>query len=203
MEVAEGPSHPTGVVKPAAPETVDVDSDDSLNHKDKAYVARDAGHKLAEKFVSDKGYQLHPIFPSPPPRIERHVELSARSFENQRAEKRDETRSARLRRQNVVGAQTSQFFQVIDVYKKTARGDALPADFDIRGSHSWEEVMLAARNAESKSHHDGSKNLLRKFGRGTQKHANAVRPWLDLIPDGDYTSALCGSLKIAFNVQLN
>lgn len=63
--------------------------------------------------------------------------------------------------------------------------------------------MYAARNAEIKSSHDGSKNILRRFGRGTQKHAITISPWLDLIPNGDYTSALCGSLKIAFSVKMN
>lgn len=62
--------------------------------------------------------------------------------------------------------------------------------------------MEVARAAEAKVDADGSKNLFRKAGRGTQKYATSMRRMIDLVPGGDYTSALCGGLKIAFDVSL-
>ena len=62
--------------------------------------------------------------------------------------------------------------------------------------------MDAARAAEVMVNADGSKNRFRKICRATQNYAIGMKPWLDLIPNGNYTSVLCGGLKIAFGVRI-
>ncbi|KAL8801420.1 MAG: hypothetical protein Q9182_004484 [Xanthomendoza sp. 2 TL-2023] len=72
--------------------------------------------------------------------------------------------------------------------------------FDIRTKHTWEEVLEVAHNAEAKSIADASKNVFRRSGRRTQNYALAMSRIVNLIPGGDYTSILCGGLKIAFSM---
>ena len=100
-----------------------------------------------------------------------------------------------------LSSQTDLFYRVIESYQKHTKGHHLPPDFDIRKAHNWDEVHQAARLAETKHKKDGTRSIFGKIGRGIQRSAPAVEPWLGLIPDGDYTSVLCGGLKIAFRVR--
>ena len=86
------------------------------------------------------------------------------------------------------------------MYQKSTKGRHLPPDFDIKKAHNWDEVHQAAGLAEAKCNKDGTRSIFSKVGRGVQRSAPAVEPWLSLIPDGDYTSVLCGGLKVAFSV---
>ena len=99
-----------------------------------------------------------------------------------------------------LSSQTDLFYQVIEIYQKHTKGRHLPPGFDIRKAHNWDEVHQAARLAETKCKKDGTRSIFGKIGRGIQRSTPAVEPWLGLIPDGDYTSVLCGGLKIAFRV---
>ncbi|KAI4261131.1 MAG: hypothetical protein L6R42_003663, partial [Xanthoria sp. 1 TBL-2021] len=92
------------------------------------------------------------------------------------------------------------FSSVLEAFQQISKGKHLPHGFDLRGKHTWEEVFEAASAAEAKADADGSKNLFRRSGRGIQNYALAMSRVVDLIPGGDYTSALCGGLKIAFSV---
>ena len=96
--------------------------------------------------------------------------------------------------------QTDLFYQVIANYQKSSKGRHLAPDFDIKKAHNWDEVHQAARLAEAKCKKDGTGSIFSRIGRAIQRSAPAVEPWLGLIPDGDYTSVLCGGLKIAFGV---
>ena len=100
-----------------------------------------------------------------------------------------------------LSSQTDLFYQVIESYQKSTKIHHLPPDFDIRKAHNWDEVHQAARLAEAKCKKDGTRTIFGKIGRGIQRSTPAVEPWLGLIPDGDYTSVLCGGLKIAFRVR--
>ena len=93
------------------------------------------------------------------------------------------------------------FYQVIESYQKYTKTHHLPPDFDIRKAHNWDEVQQAARLAETKYKKDGTRSIFGKIGRGIQRSTPAVEPWLELIPNGNYTSVLCGGLKIAFGVR--
>lgn len=42
---------------------------------------------------------------------------------------------------------------------------------------------------------------MKKIGRGAVETAPYIQPLLEIIPNGDYTGALCGGLKIAFGVS--
>ena len=63
--------------------------------------------------------------------------------------------------------------------------------------------MEVVRIAEVRENEGGSKNVLRKLGRTTQTYASMFRAFLDLIPNGDYTSVVCGAMKIAFGVGIS
>lgn len=184
---------------------------------DTAFVASETGRKEAEKFVSEKAYQLHPIFPFQPLESRKYAQpRSTISYEAQRVELA-QTRSARLKRSvtrmlpstqadlircGPLEFQVAHFESVIEAFQQNAKSRELPCGFNIRTTHTWEEVLEAARAAEAKVKADGSKNMFRKAGRGIQEFAPAMSPWLDLIPNGNYTSTLCGSLKIAFGVRV-
>ena len=99
-----------------------------------------------------------------------------------------------------LSSETDLFYRVIEIYQKSSKGNHLPPAFDIRKAHSWDEVHQAARLAEAEWKKDGTRGIFSKIGRGIQRSTPAVEPWLGLIPDGDYTSVLCGGLKIAFGV---
>ena len=98
-------------------------------------------------------------------------------------------------------APTEHFYRVIEMYRNQAKEVPFLNDFDIRKVHTWEEVFRAADLAHEKCKRDERRSVLRKLGRVAQRSAPAMSPWLELIPNGNYTSALYGGLKIVFNVR--
>ena len=99
-------------------------------------------------------------------------------------------------------AYTDHFSTVIATYKSvTKSGELLPEGFDLRKTHNWDEVFRCANDAEVRCKAEGVRNPFKRTGRVLQKAAPAMPQFLELIPNGDYTSALCGGLKIAFNVS--
>lgn len=74
--------------------------------------------------------------------------------------------------------------------------------FSIDGAHSWAEVLdqveLAKEEYDRKA--KGKKGMFRKAGRYIGDHADIIDPWLQLIPDTDYSSVVCGGLKFVFGV---
>lgn len=75
--------------------------------------------------------------------------------------------------------------------------------FDIRGQHSWAEVMgqldLAKQSHEDKA--KGRQGVLRKGARWFSNHVETIDPWVRLIPETDYSSVICGGLKFVFAVS--
>lgn len=78
-------------------------------------------------------------------------------------------------------------------------------EFDIRGRHSWAEVIgqldLAKQSYEDKA--KGRHGVLRKGARWFSDHVETFDPWARLIPDTDYSSVICGGLKFVFAVSAN
>lgn len=88
------------------------------------------------------------------------------------------------------------------------------AKLDIRGSHSWEEVKIAIAKAQEEYDRKGKEGFsgkLRGLGRrSVAKSSMILSPsvddsscgWLALLPAGEYSSIICGSLKLVFGVSL-
>lgn len=85
------------------------------------------------------------------------------------------------------------------------------AKLNIRGSHSWEEVKIAIAKAQEEYARRGKEGLSGKL-RGLGRKSIAKTPlivsssadnsgWLALLPAGDYSSIICGSLKLVFGVS--
>lgn len=76
-------------------------------------------------------------------------------------------------------------------------------ELDIRGRHSWAEVMgqldLAKQSYEDKA--KGRHGILRKGARWFSNNVETVDPWVRLIPESDYSSVICGGLKFVFAVS--
>ncbi|KAL4941116.1 hypothetical protein BDV06DRAFT_223410 [Aspergillus oleicola] len=63
---------------------------------------------------------------------------------------------------------------------------------NISQMHSWEDVFAALREAED--HYNNSSKLRKFFRKGASK-SEAIEPFVELIPGGDYTSVICAGIK--------
>jgi hypothetical protein len=70
---------------------------------------------------------------------------------------------------------------------------------NISATHSWKEIFAALHTAEN-----GYKSPkgIRKWIRKGADHAEYIEPFLNFIPDGDYTSVICGGIKFVLSVRL-
>lgn len=99
---------------------------------------------------------------------------------------------------------TEDFKQIMTIYN----GQPVPElrheqdRFRIRNKHSWDEVIQAANDAIERYEQDARRNILRKAGRIATDNARTAKAFLDLLPDGDYGSVLCGGLKIIYTVSV-
>ena len=91
----------------------------------------------------------------------------------------------------------------MDIYLASSKGKANDGKFNIRGVHTWEEVMEKASQAEEvyQDKAKGKKGIFRRSWRKVGDAGPAINPWLELLPDGDYSSILCGGLKLVFGVR--
>ncbi|KAI5864442.1 hypothetical protein GGS23DRAFT_564432 [Durotheca rogersii] len=81
--------------------------------------------------------------------------------------------------------------------KKKSSRDNLIAKVraDISAKHSWDEVFASLSNAEDSYENPKGIGKWRKWGRKAAEKSEVVKPLVDLIPGGDYTSVICGGLK--------
>ncbi|KAL8926948.1 MAG: hypothetical protein Q9172_001609 [Xanthocarpia lactea] len=173
---------------------------EELNNQDPAFVSRDTGANEATKFVYEQGHEWHPIFPCPALQVhQRDGSKSPLSYDGQRAAV-TQIRSARLEKCGPLDRQADHFAEVAELFQQSSKGKQLPSGFDIRGKHTLDEVMKVADAAEARVNAEGSKNIFRRTGRKIQSNALAMTHIMELMPGGDYTSVLCGGLKIAFDV---
>ncbi|KAL4795302.1 hypothetical protein BDV19DRAFT_389434 [Aspergillus venezuelensis] len=63
---------------------------------------------------------------------------------------------------------------------------------NISQMHSWEDVFAALREAEN--HYNNSSKLRKFFRKGASK-SEAIEPFVELIPGGDYTSVICAGIQ--------
>ncbi|KAL9118675.1 MAG: hypothetical protein Q9187_004777 [Circinaria calcarea] len=87
----------------------------------------------------------------------------------------------------------------MNIYQRSSKDKTL-GSFNIRDTHTWDEVIRRAKDADRKYHDDakGFRGIGRKIGRNMGDIAPGVNPWLGLLPNGEYTSILCGGLKLIF-----
>jgi hypothetical protein len=85
-------------------------------------------------------------------------------------------------------------------YQASIKDPSISA-LDLCGNHSWDDVLQAAKDAEAAYLEAGGKGL-RKVGRFITAKSEAMLPYLQLIPNGFYTSILCGGLKLVFEIGL-
>ena len=95
---------------------------------------------------------------------------------------------------------TEQFLEAMEAYQSSMK-DSRISTLDLRGKHSWEDVLRVAKDAEVAYQKAGGKGL-RKTGRFITAKSEAVQPYLRLIPNGLYTSILCGGLRLVFEVKI-
>jgi hypothetical protein len=88
----------------------------------------------------------------------------------------------------------------MEAYQASIKDSSI-SGLDLRGKHSWDDVLRAAKDAEAAYLKAGGKGL-RKAGRFITAKSEAVLPYLQLIPNGFYTSILCGGLKLVFEIGL-
>ena len=87
----------------------------------------------------------------------------------------------------------------MQAYQASLKDPKLNA-LNLQGKHSWEDVFRAAKDAEVEYVKAGGRGL-RRAGRVTTAYSEAVMPVLQLIPNGEFTSILCGGLKLIFGVS--
>jgi hypothetical protein len=86
----------------------------------------------------------------------------------------------------------------MEEYQNSMKDPSISA-LDLRGKHSWDDVLQIAKDAEATYLKAGRKGL-RKAGRFITAKSEAMLPYLQLIPNGFFTSILCGGLKLVFGV---
>ena len=79
--------------------------------------------------------------------------------------------------------------------------DSSIAAFDLRGKHSWDDVLRVAKDAEM-TYQEAGRKKLRKAGRYITTKSEAMQPYLRLIPNAFYTSTLYGGLRLVFGVSI-
>lgn len=89
------------------------------------------------------------------------------------------------------------FYGAMDAYEKK-RNPKAEAKTRI-ASWSWEEVLVDLNKAKVVYKEKGKiRRLLDKL----KKSIPTLRSWLQLLPDGDYGSIICGAFKLILDVNL-
>lgn len=72
--------------------------------------------------------------------------------------------------------------------------------FNIREAHNWAEVLDVVESAKEayEKKAKGKSGIAIKAGRYVSNKADVISPWLELLPNGDYSTVICGGLKFVF-----
>ena len=91
----------------------------------------------------------------------------------------------------------------MDAYLASTKSSELDRRFDIRDKHTWEEVMRTAIEAEQvyQEKAKGKSGLVRRAWRNIGDSQSVINPWLELLPNGEYSSIICSGLKLVFTVR--
>lgn len=93
-----------------------------------------------------------------------------------------------------------QFLEALETFEKSLP-DKYKTKFDVRGKHTWEEVIEEAQAAEAKYRKKGSDesafSKIRGYFRKLEGRAAAFETFLELIPSqNNYASPIAGSFKL-------
>jgi hypothetical protein len=72
---------------------------------------------------------------------------------------------------------------------------------DLNAIHSWDDVMRLVKDSEAK-YLEAGRSGPRRVTRFIGAYSESVLPFLRLIPNGFYTSIICGGLRLVFEVSL-
>lgn len=78
--------------------------------------------------------------------------------------------------------------------------------FNINGGYTWEDVKAEADkavDAYNKKASSWRRNPFRSAGRAIGDKGAVTQTWLELLPAGEYTSIVCGAMKLVFGVYLS
>ena len=105
--------------------------------------------------------------------------------------------------------QQKKFEEVVEEYKRVVSEISQPRHgltgiAPLVSAHtSWDDVLEEVENAklawERKA--QGGKGLLTRFHRSHGTKAALIPPWLELLPQSDYSSVVCGGLKLILGVR--
>ena len=74
--------------------------------------------------------------------------------------------------------------------------------FDVRRKFQWEDVKREIDAAVEEYNKQRSwSRPIRKVGRACCENASNLEVLLTFIPDGEYTSIICGALTLVYNVS--
>jgi hypothetical protein len=93
-----------------------------------------------------------------------------------------------------------QFWEAVRIYKLRSTDDKVTS-LDLNKSYSWNEVFRTVQDNEV-LYKTAARNPFRKLGRFVSRKARIVHPWLRVIPNGFYTSVVCGGLKCILEVRI-
>ncbi|KAI1630225.1 hypothetical protein EDD37DRAFT_645943 [Exophiala viscosa] len=135
----------------------------------------------------------------------------AREKEGRRIRSSDDLEDRYLRqraaapKQNIFNPSThshaEQFLEMMKRYQYSTK-DSKARPLDLGGTHSWDEVMRLVKDAEA-TYLEAGQSRLRQVGRLIGAQSESMVPFLRLIPNGFYTSIICGGLKLIFEAASN
>lgn len=98
---------------------------------------------------------------------------------------------------------------MIKNFQDTARGKEEPKkgqqnEFDISGCQKWtdvEQTMQMAKSQYESRHKGKTLKAIDTFFANVGESGGTFQAWLSLLPDGEYSSIICGSFKLVIKVS--
>ena len=111
--------------------------------------------------------------------------------------------SIRLDSSIEVKEEKDEFIKAMARYEEMAKSDKRTG-LKLVGKHTWQEVMEEVEKAqavyESKSQGNHVLKIVRRCFRRFSKSSRSFKSWLEVLPEGDYSSIICGGFKMIFIV---
>ncbi|ROW06831.1 hypothetical protein VMCG_04093 [Cytospora schulzeri] len=102
--------------------------------------------------------------------------------------------------QRLAADETGRFTDIMAEFMRHGHAPSTLHSFNIHGAHSWAEVLdqvdLAKERYDRKA--KGKRGMPRRAVRYISDHSEIIDPWLNLLPETDYSSVVCGGLKFVF-----
>ncbi|CAG8981062.1 hypothetical protein HYALB_00008216 [Hymenoscyphus albidus] len=151
---------------------------------------------LPTKFMETKAVNLHEAYRN----TSSHYDQKKKEYILSRKEDDVVDSIETVAREKEAERQTAHFRTIIVAFSEA---NSLPKNlkgFAIRGAHDWDEVLETVDSAKEAygNKAKGKKGIHIRAGRGMSNKANDLSPWLELLPNGDYSSMICGGLKFVF-----